>query len=154
MLPAEPFFLWVDFDVLLCMRCMLLLRCPHKRLRFGDCCLCFILNPTVTPSSDKSSCLHCSCFLQTFFCNLQNQHSSRPIGLRDSQWWKATKLDRFQDVFAFSLSTEQCRSILDRSQTTSWSDAGWIDPKSISKKCKRLHSARIKARSISDRSSP
>ena len=106
--------------------------------------VCFIVNPTVTPSSDKSSFLHLSPSLHTFFCNLQNQHSTRAIGLRDSQWGKATKLDRFQDVFAFSLSPEQCRSILDRSQTTSWSDPGWIDPRSISKKCERSHSARMK----------
>ena len=114
-----------------------------------------IVKPTVTPRSDKSSFLHRSPFLQTFFCNLQNQLSSRAIGLRDSQWGKATKLDRFQDVFAFSLSMEQCRSIsVDRSQTTSWSDPGWIDPRSISKKCERSHSARIKAWSIWDQSSP
>ena len=83
----------------------------------------FIVNST-GPSSDKSSCLHRSPFLQTLFCNLQNQHSTRATGLRDSQWGKATKLDRFQDVFAFSLSTEQCRSILDQTQTISWSDPG------------------------------
>ena len=38
----------------------------------------FIENPTLTPSSDKSSCLFVSTvlapFLQTLFCNLQNQH--------------------------------------------------------------------------------
>ena len=128
-----------------------LLQCPHKRLRFGDFCLFY---PTVTPNSDKSSFLYLSPSLHTFFCNLQNQHSTRATGLRDSQWGKATKLDRFQDVFVFSLSTEQRRSILGRSQTTSWSDPGWIDPRSISKKCERSHSARIKAKSIWDRSSP
>ena len=96
--------------------------------------------------------LFCRHFFATCKTNIPHV---RLAYVRDSQWGKATKLDRFQDVFAFSLSMEQCRSIsVDRSQTTSWSDPGWIDPRLISKKCERSHSARIKAWSIWDRYSP
>ena len=110
------------------------MRCPHKRLRLTFVHILSWIR-RLPQAAIRALVSTQSSFLQTFLCNLQNQHPSRAIGLRDSQWGKATKLDRFQGVFAFSLNTEQCRSILDRSHTTSWSDAGWIDPKSISEKC-------------------
>ena len=107
--------------------------------------LYFISNPWITLSSDKSSrstgvSLLFSLFLQAFF--------ARGVGLRDSQWGKATKLGRFQDVFAFSLAitSHSARNGTHRS----WTDLRpppeaiqeCIDPRSMSKKCEHSHSAR------------
>ena len=118
----------------------------------------FIVNPTIIPSSNKSSCLYRS---RSFFADIILQLAkptlpSRAIGLRDSQWGNATKLVAFRTCFR----SPSARNNVDRSWTDlrpppAWSDPGWVDPISISKKYERSHWwARIKARSIWDRSSP